>query len=96
MKVYFMATFHLSKQVSWNVLINHAFTHQDWLSIVVTITVDTKLLGLLHNSSREFNDNLMHASSHSPANGIRLVFMQSVFHLQDSKKLIHFSKFVKG
>jgi hypothetical protein len=73
-------------------LIDHAFTHQDSLSIVVTITVDSKLLGLLHNNSSEFNDNLMHVFNHLPTNGIRLVFTQSVLHLQDIKKLLHIFK----
>jgi hypothetical protein len=73
-------------------LIDLAFTHQDWLSIVVTITIECKLLGLLHNNSNEFNDNLMCAFSHLLANGIRLVFTQSVLHLQDIKKFLHILK----
>ncbi len=59
---------------------------------MVTIIADSKLFNFVHKNYSEFNDNLMHAFNLLPTNGIRLMFMRSVLHLQNIKKFLHIFK----
>jgi hypothetical protein len=45
------------------------------------------VLDLLHSNFGRFDDNVMHLFNHPLANGVKLMFMLSVLHLQDIKKL---------
>jgi hypothetical protein len=53
------------------------------------IIVNSKVLVLLHNNSSGFNDNPMHAFSHLPANGVKLMFTWNILHLQNIKEFFH-------
>jgi hypothetical protein len=52
------------------------------------ITIDDNVLDLLHSNFGRFDDNAMDVFNHPLANGLKLMFMLNVFHLQHIKKLL--------
>jgi len=60
------------------------------------IIIDNEVLGFLHNNFDQFDENLVHGFNHLITSGIKLVFVQSVPHLQKLKHVFYAFKFVKG
>ncbi len=59
---------------------------------MVKSTDPTNLPSFLHCGFGGSDDNLVHGFRHLLANGIKLVFARSIFHLQKFKHLLHFFK----
>lgn len=60
------------------------------------IIIDNGVPSFLPNNFGQFDENLVHDFSHLLTNGIKLVFVQCVLHLQKLKHVFYAFEFVKG